>query len=58
MNTYYFEGIEFVPGYNDFDFSEAWIKADTEEEAWDRIKKGYWKSVYLVSINDEPVNAE
>lgn len=58
MNTYYFQGVQFVPNYNDFDFSEVWIDAKTEKEAWEEINKGYWKSVFLVSINDEPVKSK
>lgn len=33
MNTYLLEYVGFVPGYNDFDFIQKEVKADSEEEA-------------------------
>jgi hypothetical protein len=59
MNNYYFAGVRFVPGYNDFDFDDITIEANNEKEAWtllDKYTKMFtWKSVSLVSINDKKV---
>jgi hypothetical protein len=55
MKEYYFAGIRFVPGYNDFDFDDITIEATNEKEAWELLdkytKRFTWKSVGLVSID-------
>jgi hypothetical protein len=52
---YYFQGIRFVPGYNDFDFDDAEIEAVDEKSAWDKLyqltKKFTWKRVSLTHID-------
>jgi hypothetical protein len=54
-NKYYFQGMRFIPGYNDFDADDYEIEASNEQEAWDLLfkhtKKFTWKAVGLVSIN-------
>ncbi len=54
-NKYYFQGMRFIPGYNDFDVDDYEIEAGTEQEAWDELfkftKKFTWKSVGIVSVN-------
>jgi hypothetical protein len=55
MNEYYFQGVRFVPGYNDFDWDDFKCNAKSEAEAWvllDKFtRKLTWKSVGLTSIN-------
>jgi len=55
MNKYYFEGMRFIPGYNDFDYDEREITASSEKEAWELLdthtKMFTWKSVGLTSVN-------
>jgi len=55
MTEYYFQGVRFVPGYNDFDYDDFTIDASSEKEAWDlldkRTKLFTWKSVGLTHIN-------
>ena len=60
LNTYYFQGTRFIPGYNDFDFDDATIEAANEEEAWKELNKNYkyWKSVGLTHINEQPVKPQ
>lgn len=52
MNTYIFEGVRFMPGYNDFDWDQVEIRAGSEEEAWELLNKRYnhWKRVGIVSV--------
>lgn len=55
LNEYFFAGIRFIPGYNDFDVDDITLTASSEEEAWKRLdqltKLFTWKQVKLVSIN-------
>jgi hypothetical protein len=54
-NKYHFEGMRFIPGYNDFDYDDALIEAESIEDAWnelDTLTKSFtWKSVELTEIN-------
>jgi len=54
-NKYYFQGVRFVPGYNDIDFDDCEIEAVDEKTAWDELfkftKKFTWKGVSLTHIN-------
>jgi hypothetical protein len=56
-NKYYFQGMRFVPGYNDFDWDDCVIEATSEKEAWDNLfnltKRFTWKRVGLTHINDK-----
>ena len=38
-NTYYFQGVRFVPGYNDFDYDDCTVDATSEKEAWELLDK-------------------
>ena len=62
QNEYYFQGIRFVPGYNDFDFDDCTISANSEDEAWkllDKYTKMFtWKNVGLTHINGQKVETE
>jgi hypothetical protein len=53
---YYFQGIRWVPGYDDFDFDDAEIEAVDEKSAWDKLfqftKKWTWKRVSLTHIDN------
>ena len=55
MNEYYFQGVRFVPGYNDFDWDDFKCTANSEAEAWNLLAKftgkWSWKSVRLTNIN-------
>jgi hypothetical protein len=55
LKEYYFQGMRFVPGYNDFDFDDFRVDASNEEEAWELLDKHTklftWKSVGITSIN-------
>ena len=53
MNTYTFEGVRFMPGYNDFDWDQVEIRAESEKEAWELLNKRYkhWKRVGIVNIS-------
>lgn len=59
LNTYYFQGTRFIPGYNDFDFDDFLIDAKNEEEAWELLDKYThrftWTNVGIVEINGEKV---
>ena len=57
LNKYFFQGIRFIPGYNDFDHDDATIHAANEADAWKELNKNYKhrKGVALTHINDEPV---
>ena len=61
-NTYYFQGVRFVPGYNDFDYDACTIEATSEKEAWELLDKYTkmftWKSVGLTHINGVKVEAQ
>lgn len=52
---YYFQGIRWVPGYDDFDFDDCEINATDEKSAWDKLfqltKKWTWKGVSLTHID-------
>lgn len=52
---YYFQGIRWIPGYNDFDFDDYEIEAVDEKSAWDKLfeftKKFTWKGVSLTHID-------
>ena len=54
-NKYHFEGMRFIPGYNDFDYDDALIEAESIEDAWnelDTLTKSFtWKLVELTEIN-------
>lgn len=60
MNQYYFEGLRFIPGYNDFDFYDIKIEAIDETTAWQELDRKTnaktWKSVYLTKINDQKID--
>ena len=62
MNKYYFQGTRFVPGYNDFDYDEYEVTADSEKEAWELLDKNTkmftWKGVGLTHINGIKVEKE
>jgi hypothetical protein len=53
---YYFQGIRWVPGYDDFDFDDCTIDASDEKSAWDKLfqltKKWTWKNVSLTHIDE------
>jgi hypothetical protein len=55
QNTYYFQGIRWIPEYRDFDFDDFTILAKTVEEAWKLLDTETslktWKSVSLNEIN-------
>jgi len=55
QNQYFFQGMRFVPGYNDFDHDDCTVTASSEKEAWDELfkytKRFTWKSVSLTHIN-------
>ena len=54
LKKYYFEGVRWIPGYNDFDFDDYTVTASSEPQAWvelDRATK-FWKTVTLVSVTD------
>lgn len=54
MKKYYFQGIRWIPGYNDFDFDDFEIEAVDEKSAWEKlyqITKRTWKSVGLTHID-------
>lgn len=55
MNTYYFQGVRWIPSYCDFDFDDYKIVAETVEKAWQTLDQmttlKSWKSVSLNSIN-------
>lgn len=61
-NTYYFQGVRFVPGYNDFDFDDCTVEATDEKEAWELLDKYTkmftWKSACLTHINGVKVEKE
>lgn len=54
-NTYYFQGVRFVPGYNDFDYDNCTIEATSEKEAWELLgkytKMFTWKRVGITHVN-------
>jgi len=52
-NKYTFQGIRWIPGYNDFDHDDYEIEAQDEKEAWDKLRKTskYWKAVDITHIN-------
>lgn len=56
MNTYYFQGVRWIPSYCDFDFDEYKIYAETAEKAWEILDNmtvlTTWKSVSLNAINN------
>jgi hypothetical protein len=56
MNTYYFQGIRWIPSYRDFDYDDYKIVAESTEKAWQILDQmttlKSWKSVSLTSIND------
>ena len=62
LNTYYFQGIRFVPSYGDTDWDECELKAANEKEAWERLDKltkmFTWRSVGLTHINGVKVVKE
>lgn len=53
LNTYYFEGVRFIPSYRDFDVDDATIEAANEIDAWAELFKRYkfWRVVSLVEVN-------
>ena len=55
MNTYYFQGMRFIPHYKDFDYDDFEIEAKDEEQVWrllDRYtKRSLWKKVNITYIN-------
>ena len=61
-NTYYFQGVRFLPGYNDPDYADFTIEAASEKEAWELLDKHTklftWKDVILMHTDDVKVEAE
>lgn len=61
-NKYYFQGVRFVPGYNDFDWDDCEVEATSEKEAWDLLdqytRKRTWRSVGITHINGIKVKKE
>ena len=60
MNTYYFQGVRWIPGsrtLGDFDFDDCEITAETAEKAWEELDKmttlKTWKTVGLITINNQ-----
>ena len=57
MNTYYFQGVRWIPSYRDFDFDDCEITAETAEKAWEKLDKmttlKTWKTVGLITINNQ-----
>lgn len=55
LNTYTFQGIRWIPGYDDFDCDDYDIEAQNEEEAWKELheRAKFWKAVSLTHINGE-----
>ena len=55
-NKYYFQGIRFIPSYEDVDFDDYEIHAVDEKTAWEELfkftKKFTWRNVSLTHIND------
>ena len=55
LKKYYFQGIRWIPGYDDFDFDDYEIEAVDEKSAWDKLfqftKKFTWKGVSLTHID-------
>lgn len=53
MKKYRFQGIRWVPGYNDFDWDDYEIEANSEAEAWTKLDKvsKYWKAVIITHID-------
>ena len=54
MKKYKFEGMRFIPSYNDFDFDECVVEALNEEEAYEKLftltNKDSWASLFLASV--------
>jgi len=61
-NKYYFQGIRFVPGYNDFDWDDFEVEAASEAEAWELLDKytrrRTWRQVGITHINNQKLNKE
>lgn len=61
-NKYYFQGMRFVPGYNDIDWDDCELEATSEEEAWEKLdkltKRFTWRTVGLTHINGIPTVKE
>ena len=58
INKYYFQGIRWIPSYNDLDWDDYEIEAHSEAEAWtklDKVSKG-WKTVGITHINEIAVD--
>ena len=57
MNTYYFQGIRWIPSYRDFDFDDCHIVAENAKEAWKKLDQQtnlkMWKTVGLLTINGQ-----
>jgi len=60
-NKYYFQGMRFVPGYNDIDWDDCELEATSEAEAWKLLdvhtKMFTWRSVGLTHINGVKIEA-
>lgn len=50
MNTYNIQVMRFVPGYNDWDADEVFIKAESEDEAREKFRKLKWYTSGGISI--------
>lgn len=57
-NKYYFEGIRWIPSYEDFDYDNYAIEAENEDEAWEKLfsftNKKFWKTVSITKIETPP----
>ena len=55
VNKYYFQGMRWVPGYNDVDWDDCEVEAIDEKEAWEKLykltKKWTWRNVGLTYVN-------
>lgn len=58
INKYYFQGIRWIPGYDDFDHDDYEIEAHSEAEAWTKLDKvcKWWKTVGITHINGVDVD--
>ena len=58
LNKYVFQGIRWIPGYDDFDCDDYEIKAKDETEAWSQLSKiaRFWKTVGITHINGKELS--
>lgn len=50
MNTYNIQVMRFVPGYNDWDADEVFIKAESEDEARQKFRNLKWYTSGGISV--------